>query len=135
MNSFFIFMTKENRDMKFFKQVKEKLLGIFNEMDTHRSDFVKNPLKNFTRKRKVFFPDIFKWMINLQSQSTEQEILHFYHFDTNHPTASALSQQRDKIKLDAFYYVLHQLNEAFPPPKKYNGYKLVACDGSDVTPL
>ena len=119
--------------MKFFDTVKKELLGILDEMDTHRFDFVKNPLKNFTRKRKVFFSDIFKWLINLQSQTTEQEILHFYRFDTNHPTASALSQQRDKLKLDAFSYILHQLNEAFPPQNKYNGYHLVACDGSDVS--
>lgn len=127
-----LLITKESIDMSFSRLVKLKFLQILEEINSHRSDFVKEPSKNFTRKRKISFSDIMKWIINLHSGNLEQEILHFYRFASNHPTKSAFIQQRAKIKLEAFFAILFQLNQAFPS-KKYRGYSLLACDGSDVS--
>lgn len=75
--------------------------------------------------------DTLKCIINMSSHSLNQEILRFFHFHTNAPSASAFIQQRAKIKLDAFYQTLYRFNQTFPCKKKH-GYTFLACDETDI---
>ena len=47
-------------------------------------------------------------------------------------TASAFAQQRSKLLLETWAFLFHEFNTGFPLEKKYNGYQLLACDGSDL---
>ena len=118
--------------MQFSKFVKAKLNSIIDEMSSDLSSFVYHPEKDFTRMRKISFSDLLKCIINLESKNINQELLRYFNFSVQLPSASAFIQQRKKLKLDAFYHILHGLNESFPG-QKYRGYTLLACDGSDVS--
>lgn len=41
-------------------------------------------------------------------------------------------QRRGKILPEAFYYLFRSYAESIPVHKKYDGYRLIAADGSDV---
>lgn len=118
--------------MAFSKFVKQKLFSIIDLMDSDPSDFVQKPKKDFVRNRKIRFSDVLKCLISLESKSMNQELLRYFSFSDQTPSASAFIQQRKKIKLDAFYHLFYELNKAFEQ-KKYNGYTLLACDGSDIS--
>ena len=43
--------------MKYAQKVKKRYLTILNDMAKNRDSYVKNPEKDFTRKRKLSFQD------------------------------------------------------------------------------
>lgn len=99
--------------MAFSKFVKQKLFSIIDLMDSDPSDFVQKPKKDFVRNRKIRFSDVLKCLISLESKSMNQELLRYFSFSDQTPSASAFIQQRKKIKLDAFYHLFYELNKAF----------------------
>ena len=48
------------------------------------------------------------------------------------PSASAFNQQRNKLLPETFEFLFHEFNSRFPEEKTYRGYRLLACDGSDL---
>lgn len=63
-----------------------------------------------------------------------KELLDFFDFDVNAPTVSAYTQQRAKILPEAFEYLFHAFTEENVQTKNlYEGYQLLACDGSNLT--
>ena len=68
----------------------------------------------------------------MESTSIKKELLNFFKFSSDTPTASAFAQQRNKLLLETWAFLFHEFNTGFPLEKKYNGYQLLACDGSDL---
>ncbi len=64
--------------------------------------------------------------------SQNKEILEFFKFDVTLPTASALIQQRNKLKPSGLLFLLQEFTKSFKKHKKYRGYRLLAVDGSKV---
>lgn len=118
--------------MNFSKLVKSKFNAIISQMCSERSRFVKNPLSDFTRDRKLSMSDTIKCIINMVSGNLNSELLRYFHFDVRTPSSSAFIQQRAKIRAEAFSYLLYEMNAAFPP-RKTGKYTFLACDGTLVS--
>ena len=115
------------------KFVKETLLNIVRSMDNDKSRFVRNPEKDFTRRRTLDFQTMIKFILSAGSNTLATEIMNFFDF-SRFPSVSAFVQQRKKILPEAFYHLLIEFNRQMPvSPKLFRGYRLLAVDGSDLT--
>lgn len=116
----------------FSTYVKNALFDSVDTMSKYRSMFVKNPEKDFIRKRKLDFPTVLKMLLSMEGNSLQKELYDFFEYSTDTATASAFVQQRDKICPEALEILFHEFNERFAEYKTYEGYRLLACDGSDL---
>ncbi len=102
-------------------------------MSSNSSEFVVNPGKDFTRKRKLSFIDVITFLIVIGNTNTNLELVKYFDFNTdNIPCSSALIQQRSKLKLDALRYLLKAFNNRFPLGLYKNKYNLIAVDGCEL---
>ena len=118
--------------MNFSVIVKSRLLEIINHMEENKEHFVKNSGKDFSRDRKLGFSKTILLILCMEAQSLKKEILKFFNFGQEAPSASAFCQQRAKIKTSAFYYLISCMDIYFHK-KTYKGHHLVACDGSGIS--
>ena len=119
--------------MTFPEIVKTTLWDIIDEMSRSLSSFVKNPDKDFIRKRKLDFKKMMHLIISMESGSLNHELLKFFEYDSSLPTGSAFYQQRSKLSVSAFRHLLKEFNLKFPLEKFRGKYYLIACDGSELT--
>ena len=118
---------------QYAKQLKNKLLKIIRQMADDPSQWVRNPDKDFIRKRKLDFKKMMHLIISLESGSLNHELLKFFEYDSAVPTNSAFYQQRSKLSVSAFRHLLKEFNLKFPLEKFRGKYYLIACDGSELT--
>ena len=112
--------------------VKETLSTLIREMSDNPSLFVKNPEKDFIRKRKLPFETVMHLLISMGGNSLYKELLEDSNYDLDTATSSAFVQQREKILPFAFEFLLHEFTRSFAVSKKFQGYRLLAADGSDL---
>ena len=65
------------------------------------SRFVENPDKDFTRSRKLPVTVLMQFMLNMEGNSLNSEIYNNFPDRNRRMTASALVQQRNKLKPEA----------------------------------
>lgn len=119
--------------MNFSDEVKVTLWNLIDEMSTDLSDFVAHPDKDFTRKKKWDFPTMIKCIISMESQSLKNELLKYFGYDTDCPTNASFNQRRVQILPNAFKYLFTSFTAKYSNnPSLYKGYRLLACDGSDL---
>jgi len=116
--------------MKFSEQVKDFLWSIIHEMSEHPELFAKKPASDFSRKRKLDFENLLRFLISMESNTTRYELLKYFDYGLCAPSNSALYQQRKKLLLEAFQYLMFQFNIGFPFEFYRGKYQLLACDGS-----
>ena len=90
------------------KKIKERLRSIIREMASNPGLFVKNPGKDFTRKRKLDFENMLILLLGMGGGSLQMELLAGNGYEADTATASAFIQQRDKILTFALEYILHE---------------------------
>lgn len=112
-------------------QVKDLLFGCLNSMAENPWLFTYHE-NCFSRNRKISFSDTILSTICMQRSSSKTEILKFYDFLPDAPTHSALIQQRNKIKPEAFEHLFYRFTDALSPDMTCKGYHSFAVDGSDV---
>lgn len=112
--------------------VKEKLEDVLTEMQQSSRLFVKNPKKDFTRKRKLDFKDMLTILLSMGGNSLKLELMKYFEYHLETATCSAFVQQREKILPEALEFLFHQFTFAAVKPNHYNGYRLLAVDGSDL---
>lgn len=71
-------------------------------------------------------------IISMGGNSIYKELLESQGYDVCTATTSAFVQQREKLLLFAFEFLLREFTDAFADTKKYRGYRLFAVDGSDL---
>jgi hypothetical protein len=113
------------------QHVKGTMLSIISGMEGDLDRFVKAPGRDFTRKRKLDFTTVMLLLLTSGSDSTSLELYKFFSFDASAPSPSAFSQQRAKLATEALSHLLKEVNAAFACTEGYDGYQLIACDGSD----
>lgn len=113
------------------QQIKQILDDIINEMSQHPQDFAKNPNKDFTRDRKLSFNKLLHLLLGMRGNSISKELYDYFKND-DLMTSSAFVQQRDKLLPDAMTYLLKEFNNRCNDSKTYNGYNLLAIDGSKL---
>ena len=87
---------------------------------------------DFTRNRKLPFPDVIMIILSMAGCPIREELLDYFDYDINTATASAFVQARAKVLPDAFDQLLHLFNKAYPCTETFKGYRLIAVDGSDL---
>ena len=61
-----------------------------------------------------------------------KELYEHFDYDTDTVTLPGFIRSRSKIKEEAFKELMDMMNKAYPCNKKYQGYRLLAVDGSDL---
>ena len=117
--------------MNIFSSVKKLLLKHIQDMEDHLQDFVKDPLRDFKRKRKLSFSDVIQLIISMECGSIRSELLKFFHYSPDIASPSAFVQQRSKLKPEAFRHLFYSFT-ADLHSKVYRGFHFLAVDGSDV---
>ena len=111
---------------------KNALFDSIDTMSKYCSMFVKNPEKDFVRKRKLDFSTVIKMLLSMEGGGLKKELYDFFEYSIDTASVSAFVQQREKIYPEALEILFHDFNDKFPDFKTYNGYRLLACDGSDL---
>ena len=114
------------------QQVKEKLLESIQSLESLKRLFVLHPDKDFTRQRELSFETMLKIILEMEGGTLAHELRHYFSFSVDMPTVSAFVQRRSLISPDAFLYLFHSFNFAIPFEKLFEGYRLIACDGTDL---
>lgn len=112
--------------------VKEKMMSIIADMASRKEEFVKNPEKDFTRNRKLSFEETINFMLSMGGGSLNKELMEHFNYDPNVATSSAFVQQRDKLLTKTFKFLLQEFTHSFADFNVYQGYRLIAVDGSDL---
>lgn len=115
----------------------QKIKDIFTESIAHVSSNISNysvnPEKDFTRNKKLPSDMLMSFLISQGSSSTKNELLDFFSMDVGSPTASAVNQQRAKLKPEALEAVFHYFNSSVLSLEPSSGYRFLAADGSTFT--
>jgi len=112
--------------------LKNKLTELIQEMSVALASYVRNPDKDFTRKKKLPFETVMQLLISMGGNSIYKELLESQGYDVNTATTSAFVQQRNKILPSAVEFLFHEFTQSYTDIKDYRGYRLLAIDGSDL---
>lgn len=85
----------------------------------------------FTRKRKFSPMKLVGFLLRMQGDSLQAELLKEEEFLGGRVTASAFVQAVAKFPPEALHEILRRFNQAMPEPDTFEGYRLFAIDGSD----
>ena len=114
------------------KTIRKHLKQIIGDLSADPMLYLRDPMRDFTRTRKLSFSDTVSVVLQMEGKSTANEILNFYR-SANAPSASALRQQRNKILPDAFEFIFRRFSEACMDRSfEFHGHRLLAVDGSDL---
>lgn len=101
------------------------------------SQYAVHPDSDFQRSRKIPAQKLISFLVSQGSSSTRVEMLDFWGLDPSIPTASALNQQRAKLRSEALEAVFRHFNSSvmeLPPASlKDPNYRFLAADGSTCT--
>lgn len=130
MRNFEVIFVRKKAEL-FIKTVKVKLRST-EFMDANR--FSK---RHFTRQRKLPFTTMVCFLLNSVKQTLQKELTNFIRLisDNKNVTKSAFSQQRMKLKPDAFVELNESIIHEFYTDNEYetwNGFRLLGIDGSMI---
>ena len=119
---------------KYINKVTISLTKLISEISENPSLFVKNPKTDFSRNRKINFKKFIGITMNSGGGTMSKELLDYFDFDVKTPSVSAYTQQRSKVLPEAFEFLFNSFTqENMPSANSYKGYRLIACDGSNLT--
>ena len=118
----------------YINQVSDSLKNHISELANNPCLFLRNPNVDFSRKRKIDFKTFIGIMMNSGGATMSKELLDFFDFNKNTPSVSAFTQQRSKVLPEAFEYLFKSFtDDCLPTTNNYHGYRLIACEGSNLT--
>ena len=111
----------------------EKLDNCILNMKSSVYLFAKNPLKDFSRDRKLGFVELIRFLIAMKGKTIRKEIRKYFKKSKKIMSNSAFVQQRAKLNDLALPYLLEAFNKSSCnyDTRLYKGYRLLAVDGSD----
>ena len=112
--------------------LKRNLLDTISQMQEELPQYTPDPQRNFTRKRKLPFEKLCRTILSMSSQSLPVELQRQFHYESAAATASAFVQQRGKLFPSVFEEILRRFTLRNRPNRQWNGYTLLAVDGSHV---
>lgn len=116
----------------FATNILKKLENSIALSEQNSRKFVKNPDTDFTRKRKLHYAEMIRLILSMGGQSLKLELLDYFSYDTDTVSCSAFVQQREKLEPELFENLFHDFNSKLPSAFLYEGYRLLAADGSDL---
>lgn len=119
---------------QYIQRITDSLTGLISGLAENPSLFLRNPKVDFSRNRKISFKTLIGITMNSGGCTMSKELMDYFGFAADAPSVSAYTQQRAKVLPEAFEYLFHEFTqENIPSPKDYDGYRIVACDGSNLT--
>lgn len=112
--------------------IKNCLLDEIKKITLNKDTYVQNPGKDFTRNRKITFSDVLSNSVSMEAGSIRSELLEYFSYKTDTPTASAFIQQRDKISHLAFKDLFYSFYKALLYNEDPDQFHFFAVDGSKV---
>ena len=94
--------------------------------------YVYEPQKNFSRTRKLPLHTVIKMLIGMGGNSLGKELLEWFGYSEKTVSVSAFVQQRNKIKPETLKHIFQTMVSQCDKHTLYNGYRLLAIDGSDL---
>lgn len=118
----------------YIKNITDSLKTLISDLSEDPSLFLRNPVSDFSRSRKINFKTFVGITMNSGGCTMSKELLDYFDFDVNTPTVSAYTQQRAKVLPEAFEFLFHEFTaENIKKVNLYAGYQLLACDGSNLS--
>lgn len=118
--------------MKNINAIRKALDDSIRSVCSDPSIYARSPQRDFSRTRKLPLDRLVRFILSSHTESIPKELLRFFNYDVNAPTASAFVQQRQKLKSNIFDDLLQLFNRSLDPQILYKGYRLLAADGSDI---
>lgn len=112
--------------------LKRKLLDTICQTREELPKYTTDPKRDFTRNRKLPFETLCRTILSMSGQSLNVELQRQFHYDPTAATTSAFVQQRGKLLPAAFEEILRRFTYQNCPIRRWNGYTLLAVDGSHV---
>ena len=112
--------------------VKKKLMEAISQLCEVSWMFVKDPERNFKKKRKLPFDKVVSFLLAMEGGTLTTELLKYFGCTPNVATTSALVQQRGKIDASAFSSLFDLFVQKTNKDLCYKGFHLLAADGSDI---
>lgn len=112
--------------------LKNQLLSVISQMQSVSHLFVKQPGKDFSRKRKISFSDTIQFLLSMGGNTIRKEWFDFWDFSPDMASVPAFCQQRQKLLPETMDFLFHSFNDSFSSLETYRGFRLLACDGSDL---
>ena len=101
--------------------------------DARENKLLNNCESSFTRTSKLGLENTINFILGSSSTTLNNELERYYDGDKKTMvTPGAIVQSRNKIKPQLFDYILNLFNKSYPCVKDFNGYRLLAIDGSDM---
>ena len=122
---------KKSKTLQTSHEIKQNLEHHIHSITDQPEIFAQSPL-DFSRNRKLSFETTLKIILSFGGQSLSSELLSYFDFTLQTPTASAFVQARSKIKIEAFKQLFYRTIPSSNQNKQYKGYQLLAHDGSDI---
>lgn len=119
-------MSLEKSVPEILKQELDEAISI--AIDKYKEEYGELKKSNFSRKRVLTRETMIKLPLSFGGGSLNKEL----HEAGINVTASAFSQQRDKLSSMLFEEVFEQFNNIHHDTKTYKGYKVLAVDGTTV---
>lgn len=110
---------------------EKNLVDLISKMEQYRWLFVRNPVTDFTRVKKWSFSETLKFMITMQGNSLKTELYNYFDFGDDIPTNSSFNQRCAQILPEALEFLFKEFTRTLGQ-KQYRGYRLLACDGSNL---
>lgn len=118
----------------YIKNITDSMTNLVSELSENPSLFLRNPETDFSRNRKIDFKTFVGITMNSGGCTMGKELLDYFDFDVTTPTVSAYTQQRAKVLPEAFEYLFNSFTqENISSKNTFKGYRLIACDGSNLT--
>ena len=112
--------------------LRERLFSIIRRLVEEPERYARKPGRDFTRKR-LLTPDVLIHLVlTMDEKSVWKGLLGHFRRRINTPSASAFVQQRQKLLPSALEDLFHRFSDHLRPRKKFQGYRLLAADGSSL---
>lgn len=112
--------------------IKKKLTEAISQLCEVSWMFVKDPGRDFTKKRKLPFDKVISFLLAMEGGSLTTEMLRYFGCSSNIASSSALVQRRGKIHPSAFSSLFDLFVQKTDEDPRYKGFRLLAADGSDI---
>lgn len=120
----------------FHHQLKEAFNAALEKVSSHISSFVRRPGRDMSRSRKLSPSILMSYLVSQGSSSTCCEMLDFFSMSADAPSASALNQQKAKLKPEAMEELFREFNlsaSSITSAASDKKFRCIAADGSTAS--
>lgn len=113
--------------------IKNLLLTSIDSVVSNINCYTKSPDVDFTRVRKITADTLIKLILLMSTdKSMNSNLCDYFTLAYDLPSQSAMCQRRNLLYPDALRSVMRLFTDNMENLKTFNGYCLLACDGSDI---